>query len=126
MKDRVYLILSGIIVSIVLFVGVGAILYNELLSEEWFMFAAGAILYLGVTLYLLVTEKIVKLKLLKLHEYLVVFPTLTSPVIILFFLFYFRLIPMPDYLLPYTLFSIIFGPMFLMVTEFLLKSKDKN
>ena len=103
MKDKIYHIFVGVIVGLPLFGGF--YFFNDVgISEKWLLFIEVLIIYFIATFYVVTTDKIIKFQKLNFYHYFVVFVIIISPLIIVFSLLYFRIIPIPDYLFPYLIF----------------------
>jgi len=118
--DKTILLVSAIIVGLILF-GLVVFLRRYLqLPGDWDLFVGGSLVYTTTALYLLFkTGPFAFFKGTPQRFLSIVIVEL--PVVIFFFTFYFKLVPLPRNILPYTLASVILAPAVVMGIELWFK-----
>ncbi len=123
-RDRLLLLIAGILVSFLVFGLVFILRGSFRLSEEWTLFVLGSLLYIITTTYLASSLPAFRVRAMRVRACLVVGSVMIGVVICAFFLFFFEFLPLPNRVIPYTISCIVLAPASIIVGERILKRRD--
>lgn len=124
--DKTLLIITAIAVGISL-LGLTFVLRDYFsIADDWVLFILWSLFYSVMFSYFAFTLSSFKKYPQKgLFLSVLVLITLT-PVFLLLIIFYFDIVPLPNYLLPYLIGSVVLAPAFLMLFEYCLKELERR
>jgi len=121
--DLAKLLITGLVCSIVLFGGYAFIFLNIEVSYIWQMFICGCLIFVFIALYM--TNSSLSVKALwkgRVYKVLILIAgVIAIPILLFYYLFRYGVLPMPSYLIPYSIGAFVLAVIVNVLLDWILK-----